>query len=135
MKSKFGTGVLLLLVWAVAACASPSAYLSIEKTPASNYEEIHVDKAYDFVYLSVFDVVNALDGWTPEVTRKDEGLIRLHNTQSGRLDNSSLRAVNIRIRRDNQTQTSVFLDSDSTRVIGADEVLAAIRKKLGMITT
>jgi|GEM_PF-2882129 len=130
MSFKSLTSVTFLWAFLLMACASPSHFLPIEKIPAGNSEEIHISKSYDFVFLSVFDAVNASDHWAPSQTLKDEGLIRLRNTQFSKIDDSSARAVDVRIRRDSLTQTSVFLDQDSRRVIGADEVLNAIRKKL-----
>jgi hypothetical protein len=125
---------LILSLWvslSLSACASSDKLLPLGSVPATNNEEIVISKPYDFVYLSVFDVVNGLSKWTPEKTLKDEGLIALKNTQFSRFDDSDNRNIHLRIRRDNPKQTSVYLDPDSRRVIGADEVLLAIRKKLG----
>ena len=132
MKSKYLSGVYLLAVFLAAGCANAPKYLPIEQIPASNYEEIHVDKPYDFVYLNTFDAVNVLPNWAPDKTLKDDGLIRLQNSQFSRLDDADNRVINLHIRRDGAKQTSVFLDPESRRVIGADEVLKAIRKKLGV---
>ena len=134
MNFKSLTSITFLWAFLLTACASPSNFLPIEKIPAGNSEEIHVTKPYDFVYLAVFDAANSSDHWTPSQTLKDEGLMRLRNTQFSRFDDSSARVVNVRIRRDSLTQTSVFLEEDSRRVIGADEVLDIIRKKLATPT-
>ena len=133
MKSKYLAGVYLGCVFFVAACASAPKFLPIEKIPAGNNEEIHVEKAYDFVYLNTYDAVNVLSNWVPDKTLKDEGLIRLQNTQFSRFDDSDNRTINLRVRRDTAKQTSVFLDPDSRRVIGADKVLDAVRKKLNVV--
>lgn len=125
---------LVLCLWGslgLSACASSDKLLPLGSVPASNNDEIIVSKPYDNVYLGVFDAVNGLSNWTPEKTLKDEGLISLKNTQFSRFDDSDNRNINLRIRRDSPKQTSVFLDPDSRRVVGADEVLLAIRKKLG----
>ncbi len=132
MRSKYLAGTYLCFALGLAACAGSQKYLPIEQIPAGNNEEIHVAKAYDFVYLNVFDTVNALPDWAPDKTLKDEGLIRLKNTQFSRFDDSSNRVINLHIRRDSALQTSVYLDPDSRRVIGADQVLAAIRKKFSI---
>ena len=133
MKSKYLAGVYLMLTLLVVACAGSSKYLPLEQIPAGNNEEIHVDKAYDFVYLNTYDAVNVLSSWVPDKTLKDEGLIRLQNTQFSRFDDSDNRTINLRVRRDSAKQTSVFLDPDSRRVIGADKVLEAVRKKLNVV--
>jgi len=112
------------------ACSTQSSLIPWEQVPAGNSDEIQVEKAFDYVYLAVFDVVNELDGWAPDKTLKEEGLIRLQNTRFSRLDDSDARVIKIRIRRDSQIQTSVFLDPDSRRIIGAGDVLTAIRTKL-----
>ena len=130
MKFNFSKRVFLLATFVLTACAGASSYLPMDKIPAGNSQEVQVNKPYDFVYLSVFDTANTMTKWTPLKTLKDEGLIRLQNTQFSRLDDASLRIVNVRIRRDSSTQTSVFLEKDSQRVVGADEILDAIRKKL-----
>lgn len=133
MKFKFSIALFLGLSLIFAACAGKSSpYLPIEKVPASNSQEIKVEKGYDFVYLSVFDTVNNLSSWKPDKTLKEEGIIRLRNTLFSRLDDSDLRVITLHVRRDSVTQTSVYLDTNSRRVIGADEVLAAIRQKLGV---
>ena len=130
MKLGFSKNYFLLAAFFLTACAGASNYLPMDKIPAGNSQEIQVSQPYDFVYLSVFDTANMLTKWTPDKTLKDEGLIRLQNTQFGRLDDANLRVVNVRIRRDSAKQTSVFLEKDSQRVVGADEILDAIRKKL-----
>ncbi len=130
MRFKSLVGVSLLLAFFFTACAHTSDYLPIEKIPAGNNQEIHVAKAYDFVYLAAFDAINASSHWAPDLTSKDDGLIKARNTQYSRLDDSSNRIVLVRIRRDSLTQTSLYLDPGSRNVIGADEVLDAIRKKL-----
>lgn len=132
MKSRYLAGVYLLCALGMAACESTPKYIPVEQIPAGNYAEMHVDKTYDFVYLAVFDTLNGLNSWAPDLTLKDDGLIRLHNTRFSGLDDADRRIINIRIRRDNPNQTSVFLDPDSRRVVGADDVLAMIRKKLGV---
>lgn len=133
MKSKVWVGFYLSLTLFLAACAGPSSpYLPAEQVPAGNSREIRVNKAFDFVYLNTFDAVNMMPNWIPEKTIKDEGLIQLKNKEYSRFDDSDRRVINLRIRRDSPTQTSVFLEQDSQRVIGADEVLAVIRKKLGV---
>lgn len=129
MKLNFSKRYFLLATFVLTACAGASDYLPMDKIPAGNSQEIQVNKPYDFVYLNVFDTANTLTRWTPDKTLKDEGLIRLQNTQASRLDDASLRVINVRIRRDSATQTSVFLEKDSQRVVGADGVLDAIRKR------
>lgn len=132
MNLKLLSGTFFVTAFFLAACASSSPYLPVEKIPASNSEEIHVDKAFDFVYLNVFDAANEMKTWSPTKTLKDEGLIQLRNSQFSRFDESDRREIYLRVRRDTPMKTSVFLEPDSRRVIGADEVLAAVRKKLGV---
>ncbi len=134
MKLKYLTGIYLLAFFCAGGCGSTPKYLPVEQIPASNFDEIHIGKPYDLVYLNTFDAVNVLPNWVPDKTLKDDGLIRLQNTQFSRLNDADNRVIHIRLRRDAARQTSVFLDPESRRVIGADEVLAAIRKKLGVPT-
>ena len=134
MKSKFSVVFSFLFTLGLAACAGSSAYLPIAEIPESNRQVIQVDKAYDFVYLAVFDATNGLSGWAPLKTLKDEGLILLKNTQFSRFNDADSRVISLRIRRDSSTKTSFFLEPESQRVIGADEVMNAIRKKLGLLS-
>lgn len=127
----FSTFCLSVLIFG--GCSNTASYIPLEQIPASNNDVIKVEKAFDYVYLAVFDAVNELEGWSPSKTLKGEGLIYLQNARFSRLDDSSARAVGVRIQRDSQTQTSVFLEPESRRIIGADEVLAAIRKKLDAV--
>lgn len=133
MKSKVAfLGVLFFVLGFVACAGKTPYYLPFGKIPAANSQEIHIAKAYDFVFLNTFDAIGTLPNWVPDKTRKDEGLIHVRNTQYSRLDDSDLRMISIRIRRNDAQQTSVFLEPESRRVIGADEVLDAIRKKFNV---
>lgn len=116
----------------LSVCAVKPSFVLAEPVSSSNSEEVRVNKPYDFVFLAVFDTVNELPDWVPEKTLKAEGLIRLYNSRYSRLDDSSRRVVQIRIRSDSTLQTSVFLDPDYRNVIGASEVFEAIRKKFGV---
>ncbi len=116
----------------LSVCAVKTSSFAAETVSASNSDEVRVDKPYDFVFLAVFDTVNELPDWIPEKTLKADGLIRLYNGRFSRLDDSSRRVVQIRIRSDSKLQTSVFLDPDYRNVIGASEVFEAIRKKFGV---
>lgn len=129
MKSKLSFFGFFLAVLMVSACAGKSPYLPFKQIPASNFQEIQVAKSYDFVFLGTFDAISLLPNWRPSKTLKDAGLIVARNIRYSRLDDSDMRVISIRIRRDNAEHTSVFLEPDSRRIIGADEVLAAIRKK------
>ena len=130
MKFNFSKELFLLTFFVLTACANSSQYLPLDKIPEGNNQEIQVNKPFDFAYLAVFDTANEMKNWTPTQTSKDEGLIQIKNTQFARFDDSNLRVVNVRIRRDSAEQTSVFLEPDSRRVVGADEILDAIRRKL-----
>ncbi len=130
MKMSFWLSLAFALV--LSGCAGKSSYLPIAQVPASNFEEIRVAKPYDFVYLGVFDTVNELSAWNPEQTLKADGLIVLQNSQFSRFDDSDRRVLRLKIRRDSQYQTSVFLEPESRSVIGASDVLEAIRKKFGV---
>ncbi|HRK62439.1 MAG TPA: hypothetical protein PLY88_07835, partial [Candidatus Omnitrophota bacterium] len=116
----------------LSGCAGKSSYLPADQVPAGNSQEILIEQPYDLVYLAVFDTVNDLTEWSPDKTLQTEGLIRLRNTQFSRFDDSDRRFIQVRIRRDGQFQTSVFLDPESRNIIGAAEVLDAIRKKFGV---
>ena len=122
----------LIFCFALSGCAGKSNYLLPDQVPPGNSQEVLVEQPYDFVYLAVFDTVNDLTEWAPDKTLQTEGLIRLRNTQFSRLDDSDRRFVQIRIRRDGQFQTSVFLEPESRNIIGASDVLDAIRKKFGV---
>lgn len=123
---------LLSLVFCVlfSGCASKTCCLPSDQGPASNYQEIVVEKPFDFVYLAVFDVANMLSSWVPDQTVKNEGLIRLRNTQYSRFDDSDRRTIEINIRRDDNSHTRVLLAPQSRNVIGASDVFEAIRLKL-----
>ncbi|HCM43157.1 MAG TPA: hypothetical protein DIS66_07605 [Candidatus Omnitrophica bacterium] len=122
----------LIFCFALSGCAGKSSYLPADQVPAGNSQEILIEQPYDLVYLAVFDTVNDLTEWSPDKTLQTEGLIRLRNTQFSRFDDSDRRFIQVRIRRDGQFQTSVFLDPESRNIIGAAEVLDAIRKKFGV---
>jgi hypothetical protein len=129
---KLSISSLAFVVWLVlSVCVVKPSFVSAELVSPATSEEVRVNKPYDFVFLAVFDTVNELPDWVPEKTVKAEGLIRLYNSQYSRLDDSSRRVLQIRIRSDSTLQTSVFLDPDYRNVIGASEVFEAIRKKLG----
>lgn len=130
MRQKFILSLAFGFILFLTACANRPELLSESQIPQVNKQEVIAEKTYDFVYLATFDVANGLSNWVVEKTIRDEGLIRLHNKQYSRLDDSSSRVINLVIRRIDAKQTGVSLAPESRRVIGADEVLKAIRIKL-----
>ncbi len=114
------------------SCANQSGLLPADQISSRASQPIIVQRAYDVVFLSVFEVVDSLEAWNPEVTDKNEGTIRVKNIQFGKIGDADTRMLTIEIVRDSKTQTQIRLDQDSQRVIGASDVMDAIRSKLGV---
>lgn len=91
------------------------------------YEEtLYYELAYDLAYLRTLEAVQEVDGWQLDVTDKERGIIRVQNTQFGRLDDADNRRVELVLKREGSRLTSLSVSPETQHVVGTEEFMKKV---------
>ena len=87
---------------------------------------------YDLTYLRTMEALDGAGGnWQLDATDKEQGIIRVRDSNYSRLDDSDLRVITFLIKRVDPGVTSVSIDPASQKVYGGKKLLEVVGGALG----
>lgn len=116
--------VLIIAAVFSAGCANKKPLL-----PA--HDEVLVYKLpYDLTYLRTIDALQSVQDWDLEITDKENGWIRVRNTNYSQFNDADTRVITFMITRLAVGQTSVEIRKEDQQVLGGGELMKAISREL-----
>lgn len=121
----FRFGFLVLISAAVViGCAGKKPFVPV-------HDEVLVyNLPFDLTYLRTLDALQTVPDWDLETTDKENGLIRVRNSNYRKITESEERTVDFIVKRTGAGQSSVEIEKKSQQVFGGAELMKAIAREL-----
>ena len=84
----------------------------------------------DLTFLRTLEAVQKHPDWELDRTDKEKGTITIRNMRFSSFADADRRVATLRIKRENERETSVQFDPKSQAIVGGDEILALVREYL-----